>query len=108
MTIMVPSFTPDQFLRPLDVIRSEHDRQLLVCDRIENLANDRQLEPVLGDLGTRPPSCEDAADANDDGIIDISDVMATLGTLFLDDGPLPSPSGFRGLDPTGDALGCRR
>ena len=48
MTITVPSFTPDQFLRPLDVIRSEHDRQLVVCDRIENLANDRQLESVLG------------------------------------------------------------
>ena len=47
MTITVPSFTPDQFLRPLDVIRSEHDRQVVVCDRIEKLAIDRQLEPVL-------------------------------------------------------------
>ena len=45
---------------------------------------------------------------DDDGIVDISDVIATLGALFLNDGPLPSPSGFRGLDPTADLLGCRR
>ena len=45
--------------------------------------------------------------ANDDGLIDISDVMATLGSLFLSDGPLPSPSGVAGRDPTPDALGGR-
>lgn len=47
MSVTAPSFTPDQFLRPLDVIRSEHDRQLLVCDRVEKLAHDRRLESVL-------------------------------------------------------------
>ncbi len=38
--------TPDQFLRPLDVIRSEHEHQGLVCDRLGELANDQQVGPV--------------------------------------------------------------
>lgn len=41
MTIAAESFTPDQFLRPLDVIRSEHDRQLLLYDRLVELAKGR-------------------------------------------------------------------
>ena len=43
---------PEQFLHPLDVIRSEHDRQLLVCDRLVELAKDFQLEPVAEEAET--------------------------------------------------------
>ncbi len=52
MTIAAESFTPGQFLRPLDVIRSEHDRQRLLYDRLAELAKDRQLEPVMEEVET--------------------------------------------------------
>ena len=39
-------FTPDRFLRPLEVIRLEHDRQLLLCERLLQLANDQEVGPV--------------------------------------------------------------
>ncbi len=50
--VMVAVFAPEQFLRPLDVIRSEHDRQLLVCYRLMELAHDLQLEPVAEEAET--------------------------------------------------------
>ena len=52
MAIAAQSFAPEQFLHPLDVIRSEHDRQLLVCDRLVELAKDFQLEPVAEEAET--------------------------------------------------------
>ncbi len=39
-------FTPHQFLRPLEAIRLEHDRQLLLCERLLQLANDQEVGPV--------------------------------------------------------------
>jgi len=57
-------------------------------------------------LGDDPPACLDAADANDDGLLDIADPVATLRALFEGDIALPAPSGL-GLDPTPDSLGCR-
>ena len=33
-------------------------------------------------LGSEAPICPDAADANDDGTIDISDAISILGTVF--------------------------
>ena len=51
--------------------------------------------------------CPDAADANDDGALDISDAIMTLGFLFLGMPPtLPEPHPNRGPDPTSDALDC--
>ncbi len=52
-----------------------------------------------------PPSCPDAADANDDGKLDIADAIRTLGHLFAATGPLPLPFGTCGTDPTPDVLG---
>ena len=52
MAVAAQSFAPEQFLHPLDVIRSEHDRQLLVCDRLVELAKDFQLEPVAEEAET--------------------------------------------------------
>lgn len=51
--------------------------------------------------------CEDAADANDDGKVDISDPRKTLDYLFLG-GTLPAGTtpGVPQADPTPDGLGC--
>ena len=57
-------------------------------------------------LGTQDLFCLDAADANDDGGINISDPVATILFLFIGGLPLPPPSGSPGVDPTEDALRC--
>lgn len=49
--------------------------------------------------------CADAADVNDDGRIDLSDVLAGLQFLF-NSHPIPAPSEICGVDPTDDSLGC--
>jgi hypothetical protein len=53
-----------------------------------------------------PPTCEDAADLNDDGVVDVSDGVYSLGFQFGggDDPALPYPG--CGEDPTSDVLGC--
>lgn len=52
------------------------------------------------------PFCMDAADANDDGNVDVADAIYTTGYLFLG-GPMPpAPFTTAGEDPTPDALGC--
>ena len=58
-------------------------------------------------LGGDAPPCEDAAGANDDGVLEISDPMAALGALFLGGSRLPPPSRSPGVDPTADELSCR-
>ena len=55
---------------------------------------------------TKSTTCHDAADAHDDGAIDIADAIATLGHLFGGAGDLPEPFGECGADPTVDELGC--
>ena len=57
-------------------------------------------------LGTRGPTCFDAADANDDGTIDIADPIRTLQFLFLEGGLLPAPYPEKAEDPTHDAMTC--
>jgi hypothetical protein len=52
------------------------------------------------------PRCADAADADDSGLVDITDPMRTLGTFFLGDDALPLPTGEPGPDPTADGLPC--
>lgn len=52
---MIPaaqSATPDQFSRPLDVIRAEHDRQLLIATRLIELATTCRLSPLIGAAGS--------------------------------------------------------
>ncbi len=50
--------------------------------------------------------CEDAADANDDGTINVADAIYVLTNLF-GAGPFPpAPHPACGPDPTADALGC--
>ena len=59
-------------------------------------------------LGGPNPSCEDAADSNDDGALNVSDAVFTLGFLFLGSEPPPFPgpdvSGFDGTP--GDPFFC--
>ncbi|MEE8173355.1 MAG: hemerythrin domain-containing protein [Alphaproteobacteria bacterium] len=47
MRMTLPSLSPHLFLRPLDFIRSEHDRQLEICDRIGSLIGAGRLPPLL-------------------------------------------------------------
>ena len=61
--------------------------------------------------GRHEVACLEAADANNDGAIDLSDAVHLLGSLFLDVGPLPPPADACGEDPdprgTEADLGCR-
>jgi hypothetical protein len=58
-------------------------------------------------LGQGEITCQDAADSNDDGEVDISDAVATLGVLFVGQGVIPLPGMHDcGRDPTFDQLTC--
>jgi hypothetical protein len=64
---------------------------------------------VLGHLflGEQAPVClAAAADAADNGGIEISDVIYLLGPLFLGTPPPPPPFTGLGRDPTTDDLDC--
>ncbi len=50
--------------------------------------------------------CEDAADVNDDGRINISDPIYSLAHSFLGGPVPPAPYPTAGLDPSEDDLGC--
>lgn len=52
------------------------------------------------------PTCMNALDSNDDEMVNIADVISSLGGIF-GNGPLPpEPFPTCGLDPTPSALGC--
>jgi len=57
-------------------------------------------------FASRDVACLDAADANDDGKINVSDAIVLILYLFGGRGPLPEPAGTPGGDPTPDSLGC--
>ena len=50
--------------------------------------------------------CEDAADANDDGGLNVTDGVYILAHLFLSGPAPPAPFPEAGRDATDDALGC--
>jgi hypothetical protein len=50
--------------------------------------------------------CIDAADANDDGKVNLADAITILGYLFSGAASLPGPFAECGSDPTADTLGC--
>ncbi len=52
------------------------------------------------------PACMDAADANDDGAVDIGDSVFLLQYLFVSGPVIPPPSAECGMDPTPDQLTC--
>ena len=43
-------FTSDQFSRPIDLIRAEHDRQFRTSNWLIELANSRHLETLLREV----------------------------------------------------------
>ncbi len=57
-------------------------------------------------LGKEGPQREDRADANDDGVLDISDPVRILTMLFSGTGPLPAPYPQAGWDLSADELKC--
>lgn len=73
-------------------------------DEDRNVADPVLLLDFLFAGGVIP--CEDAADANDDGVVNIADAIALLGHLFISAGPLADPFSSCGPDPTPDSLGC--
>ena len=71
-----------------------------------NIADAQHSLNYLFSSGPRPP-CYDAADANDDGVLNISDPIQTLRLLFVDDTmTLPAPYPDKGIDPTPDSMTC--
>jgi hypothetical protein len=61
---------------------------------------------VLFPRADRSSLCADAADANDDGIRDFSDVLDLGSFLFSGGPPPPAPFPDCGPDPTPDGLSC--
>ena len=50
MIIVAPPLTSDRFLRPLVFLRSEHDRQLMICDWLIALAGNMQIGLVIEEV----------------------------------------------------------
>jgi hypothetical protein len=57
-------------------------------------------------LGSSRLACDDAADADDNGLLNIADAIFTLEFLFQGGLPPPPPHSTEGLDPTVDGLDC--
>lgn len=86
-----------------DFIRGDFDR-----DSDVNVTDAVSIARYLFLRGTSPV-CMDAADSNDDGMLDISDPVYLLFYLFIGNSP-PPPAPFpeAGIDPTfRDNLGCQ-
>jgi hypothetical protein len=66
---------------------------------------------ILGHLFLGAPGhldCQDAADSDDSGVLDLSDGVFLLNFLFLGGRTLTSPFPSCGDDPTGDGLDCMK
>jgi hypothetical protein len=61
---------------------------------------------ILFEEGAVRPRCLDAADANDDGLVNITDVGFAGNAVFGRGAPPPPPFPEPGLDPTPDDLPC--
>ena len=72
---------------------------------LENLADAIAILDFLFG-GGRVLRCAKAADANDDGAVQITDAVFLLGHLFSGTAAPPEPYPARGLDPTPDGLPC--
>ena len=70
-----------------------------------NVADVRAILASLSRDGADLP-CLDAADVNDDGLVDDADATLLLSYLVNRRVVLPAPATSCGLDPTPDALGC--
>ncbi|MFN0057002.1 MAG: FG-GAP repeat domain-containing protein [Planctomycetota bacterium] len=75
-------------------------------DRAFNITDPIYFLGVLF-TGVAGPACDDACDANDDGLLNLADVIQLLETMFVGTGPLPPPYLKCGADPTVDGLTCQ-
>ena len=74
-------------------------------DGQQTVADARAILASLSRGGAELP-CLDAADVNDDALVDDADAVLLLSSLLGDGVVLPEPATGCGLDPTPDALGC--
>ena len=55
------------------------------------------------------PSCLEAANADDNDVVNLTDAVAILNHLFKGTGPLPEPFNNCGIDTTSpEKLGCEK
>ena len=69
----------------------------------------RGLRPGEEDKGSEEVpnfTCEDAADFDDSGRLELADALLSLGFVFLNGVSPPAPHPDPGLDPTSDSLCC--
>jgi hypothetical protein len=66
------------------------------------------MSVLVGNLTSTPfeTDCLDACDSNDDGMVDLNDVLNTLYFLFEQRGDIPAPYPGEGYDPTPDGNIC--
>jgi hypothetical protein len=76
---------------------SNRDQRVTVSDAVYTLG---------GLFLDYPLDCEDAADTDDSGEVDLTDAVALLGFLFQGSGSIPAPYPEAGVDPTADLLFC--
>ena len=57
-------------------------------------------------LGGSAPACQDAADTDDNGLVQLTDAIYTLNFLFSGGAQPPAPWPGCGEDPGEDKLGC--
>ncbi|MBI4606946.1 MAG: lamin tail domain-containing protein [Planctomycetes bacterium] len=74
-----------------------NDRQVDIADPVAVLFHLFRGLPIL---------CQDAADVDDSGTLNITDVVLALDYLFRNGAPPARPFPARGLDPTADGLTC--
>ncbi len=79
----------------------DRDERVVLTDPV------RSLNLLFGGVA-RAFLCEDAADSNDDGQVNIADSVYTLTFLFGTGTPPHAPWPEAGDDPTEDDLGCER
>ncbi len=58
-------------------------------------------------IGGTAPNCKDAADADDNGVLEIIDAVYLLNFLFLGGLAPAEPFPTCGPDPTPEGLGCK-
>jgi len=100
---------PSQFFSPIITVTASEDNFLRGDPNGDLQIDISDPIKILGYLFSNVPlSCEDAADVNDDGGVDIADAINSLFWLFDGTGACIQfpPSDGCGPDPTDDDLGC--
>jgi hypothetical protein len=73
-------------------------------DRVVDISD--SVAGLLHLFGGLELDCQDAADFDDNGHVEITDAIAALNYLFRDGAPPAPPYPFSGMDPSPDQLDC--